>query len=208
MKFLKLVVFVFIGFIGTAQDINVDGTDYVVKGHIILMDGKDVTETLPAEKKEGIMAAFDVKKVELMKVNEAKVKAEQVAKAEQKARKEADKLNKAEAKLAKAEEKAAKAEEKAQKEAEKAAKAEEKAKKKAKKENEKAEKEQKKAEKELKKEEKAQSNFVKAGAKHTDAILKYEKLKSKGELSPVDEEKWIKKIDKLNVKLKKSKGKI
>lgn len=190
MKFWMIVVFVFFGFVGIAQNIDVDGVIYKVKGDIILMDGKDVTETLTAEKKEEIIAAINVNNAELMKVKAAEVKAQQAAKAEQKARKQADKVNKAEEKAAKAEKKAIKEEEK------------------AKKEMEKAQKEAKKAEKALKKKEKLQSNFVKVGEKHTNANLKYEKLKNKGKLSPVDEQKWIKKIDKLKSKLDKAKSKI
>jgi septal ring factor EnvC (AmiA/AmiB activator) len=84
----------------------------------------------------------------------------------------------------------------------------EKEQKKAEKERKKAEKEQKKVEKALKKKEKAQSNFEKAVKKHEDAIKKYEKLKKKGKLSPVDEEKWLKKMDDLKENIGKTKQKL
>ena len=84
----------------------------------------------------------------------------------------------------------------------------EKEQKKAEKERKKVEKEQKKLEKALKKKEKAQSNFEKAVKKHEDAIKKYEKLKTKGKLSPVDEEKWLKKIDGLKDDIDKTKRKL
>ncbi|MBO6605600.1 hypothetical protein [Psychroserpens sp.] len=51
---------------------------------------------------------------------------------------------------------------------------------------------------------KAQSHFEKTGKKLESAQRKYNKLKRKGKLSPEDEEKWIKKIEKLERKLKKA----
>lgn len=80
--------------------------------------------------------------------------------------------------------------------------------KKAEKEQKKAENKQKSAEKALKKREKAHSNFEKSGKKYEDAISKYEKLKKKGKLSPEDEGKWLKKIDKLKEANEKTKRKL
>jgi hypothetical protein len=155
MKFWIIVLFVTVGFIGTAQEVNVDGSLYSVKGKTILMNGEDVTPKLSVEKQQEIMSAIGVKKTEI----------ERIKKEEEKAKK-------------------------------------------SKKDIEKAEKNQKKAEKELKKHQKAQSNFEKAGKKHDVAIKKYEKLKKKGKLSPEDEGKWLKKIEKLKVSHEKAKKKL
>lgn len=84
----------------------------------------------------------------------------------------------------------------------------EKEKKKAEKAQKKAEKAQKKAEKALKKKEKLQKNYKKAQDQLKKAQEKYEKLKKKGKLSPVDESKWLDKIEKLTDKVDKAKGKL
>ena len=42
MKFWMIVVFVFVGFVATAQDVNINGSVYTVEGKTILMNGKDV----------------------------------------------------------------------------------------------------------------------------------------------------------------------
>ncbi len=90
------------------------------------------------------------------------------------------------------------------KKAEKAQKAAEK----LEKEKKKAEKAQKKAEKALKKKEKLQKNYKKAQDNLKKAQKKYEKLKKKGKLSPVDEGKWLDKIEKLTEKVDKAKRKL
>ncbi|WP_243473694.1 hypothetical protein [Winogradskyella sp. MH6] len=92
--------------------------------------------------------------------------------------------------------------------AEKEAKKLEKEKRKAEKSQKKAEKAQKKAEKALKKKEKLQKNYKKAQDNLKKAQKKYEKLKKKGKLSPVDEGKWLDKIEKLTEKVDKAKGKL
>ncbi|MFC0603198.1 hypothetical protein [Winogradskyella pulchriflava] len=97
---------------------------------------------------------------------------------------------------------------KKQEKAEKAAKKLEKEHKKAEKAQKKAEKAQKKAEKELKKREKLQKNYEKAQSSLEKAQSKYEKLKKKGKLSPVDEGKWLEKIEKLTEKAEKAKKKL
>lgn len=84
----------------------------------------------------------------------------------------------------------------------------EKEQKKAEKQQKRAEKEQKKAEKALKQKEKAQANYERALDKHKTAQKKYEKLKQKGKLSPVDEEKWLEKIEKLSENIAKTKRKL
>lgn len=84
----------------------------------------------------------------------------------------------------------------------------EKEKKKAEKAQKKAEKAQKKAEKALKKKEKLQKNYKKAQDNLKKAQKKYEKLKKKGKLSPVDEGKWLDKIEKLTEKVDKAKRKL
>lgn len=97
---------------------------------------------------------------------------------------------------------------KIQEEAEKENKKLEKEKVKAEKALKKAEKAQKKAEKEIKKRAKLQSNFKKAEANFDKTKIKYENLKRKGKLSPVDESKWLKKLEGLTKKLNKAKSKL
>lgn len=87
---------------------------------------------------------------------------------------------------------------------EKVAKAQER----AEKQQKKAEKKQKQAEKALERMAKAQANYDKAISKHKAALKKYEKLKNKGKLSPVDEQKWLDKIEKLNSNIAKMKKKM
>lgn len=99
--------------------------------------------------------------------------------------------NAAEIKLKEAEAKAQKKKEKQIKKAEKAQK--------------KAEKAAKKAERELKRKEKAQKSLDKADKALKKAQKKYNKLKSRGKLSPEDEKKWLGKIEKLSKKLEKAK---
>lgn len=104
--------------------------------------------------------------------------------------------------------KAIKAEIEAKEAKEKAQKKKEKELKKAEKAQKKAEKEAKKAAKALKKKEKAQKNFSKATNNLEKAQKKYEKLKNRGKLSPVDEKKWLEKIEKLSEKVAKAKKKM
>lgn len=80
--------------------------------------------------------------------------------------------------------------------------------KRAEKEKKRAEKEMKKAEKQHKRTMKAKTNHNKAVKAHDNAVAKYEKLKGKGKLSPLDEEKWLKKIEKLKAKQAKAKAKL
>ncbi|PID69226.1 MAG: hypothetical protein CR989_02895 [Flavobacteriales bacterium] len=77
----------------------------------------------------------------------------------------------------------------------------EEAQKKAEKKQKKAEKSQKKAEKKLKKRENAQKALEKSQKKHKKDMAKYEKLKRKGKLSPEDEGKWLKKLEKQKEKI-------
>ncbi len=63
-------------------------------------------------------------------------------------------------------------------------------------------------EKALKKEKKAKDNYKRAQDKLAKAQKKYEKLKKKGKLSPVDEEKWLEKIENLTEKVEKAKKKL
>lgn len=84
----------------------------------------------------------------------------------------------------------------------------EKALKKAEKKQKAAEKKQKKAEKALKKKEKAHSKYEKLAEKHESTQQKYEKLKKKGKLSPLDEQKWLSKIEKLKEQTAKAQRKL
>ena len=80
----------------------------------------------------------------------------------------------------------------------------EKAQKRAENKQKKAEKKQKQAEKDLKKREKIQQNYKNAQQKYSDAQNKYEKLKNRDKLSPVDEAKWLKKLETLKESLDKN----
>ena len=84
----------------------------------------------------------------------------------------------------------------------------EKAQKQAENKQKKAEKKLKQAEKELKKREKIQKNYKNAQQKYSDAQNKYEKLKNRGKLSPVDETKWLKKLENLKENLDKNEKKL
>ncbi len=97
---------------------------------------------------------------------------------------------------------------KAAKEAEKAQKQAEKELKKAEKARKEAEKAQKKAEKELKQKQKAQASYDKAAKNHEKAVDTYEKRKNRGDLSPNDEAKWLKKIQKLSESREKASKKL
>lgn len=104
---------------------------------------------------------------------------------------------------------------KATQEAEKVKKAAEKEKKKIEKAEKKAEKEKKelaKEKKELAKKEKnaqkAKDKFNNANDNYEDNLAKYEKLKSKGKLSPNAEDKWLKKIDGLKQNIEKARRRL
>ena len=75
-------------------------------------------------------------------------------------------------------------------------------------EKKKAEKAYKKAEKVKQKEAKAKAKYAKMVEQHQNASKRYEKLKAKGKLSPIDEGKWLKKIEKMKAKMAKTKSKI
>ena len=66
----------------------------------------------------------------------------------------------------------------------------------------------KKAEKAQKKMDKVKAKHTKATKVHRSTVEKYEKLKGKGKLSPVDEAKWLKKMEKLKAKMLKAKSKL
>lgn len=155
MKFLTTILIFALCFFTNAQEINLNGTPYKVKGKAILQDGVDVTATLSAEQQTAVFEA----------------------------------LSKEQA-------------------LEKERKAAEKALKKAENEQKRAEKKQKKAEKELKAKEKAKSNYDKVTSKYNKAVEKHEKLKNKGKLSPVDEAKSLKNVQKLKEAIEKAKKKL
>lgn len=72
----------------------------------------------------------------------------------------------------------------------------------------KATKAQKKATKELKQKQKALDKFNKASKKLKQNQEKFKKLKFRGKLSPNDEAKWIKKLEKIERKVEKLKRKM
>ncbi len=55
---------------------------------------------------------------------------------------------------------------------------------------------------------KNKNNYKSAQDKLAKAQKKYDKLKRKGKLSPVDESKWLEKIEKLTEKVEKAKRKL
>lgn len=83
-----------------------------------------------------------------------------------------------------------------------------KADKKAEKARKKKEKAQKKAEKNLKKKQKAQDKYTKATKKLDQNESKYKRLKEQGKLSPNDEEKWLKKLDRFKKDVEKRRKKL
>jgi len=193
MKYYIILLFLGLSLSGFTQEVSKEGKIYEVKNEKIYLNGEDITETLSLEKKTLIFkeaAAIS----ETMKSKAAAQKNVQLKKAESKTLKDAEKLKKEEEKALKKKEEVAKKLEKENKKAEKAQK--------------KAEKERKKAEKEIKKKEKLQKNFEKAESNLNKAQNKYEKRNAKGKLSPVDERKWLDKIEKLTEKVAKAKRKL
>jgi len=94
---------------------------------------------------------------------------------------------------------------KAQKEAlEAEQRAQEKALKQAEEALKKAEKEQKSLEKAAKRKEKLREDFIGASSKYKSQKEKYQKLHDAGKLSPNDEEKWAKRLEKLKSKMEKA----
>jgi hypothetical protein len=67
----------------------------------------------------------------------------------------------------------------------------------------KQEKARKKAAKDLKRKQKAQNRYLKATKKLEQNELKYNRLKERGRLSPKDEEKWLKKLDRFKKDVEK-----
>lgn len=70
------------------------------------------------------------------------------------------------------------------------------------------EKEQKKAAILAKRKGKAKSNLAKKQDKLTKETNKFEKLKDKGKLSPINEKKWLKKLNKYKVKVERAEKKV
>lgn len=68
----------------------------------------------------------------------------------------------------------------------------------------KAEQEQKALEKAAEKKEKLREAFIDANSKYKDQKDKYQKLHDAGKLSPNDEEKWAKRLDKLKSKMEEA----
>lgn len=159
-----------------AQEVKTNGKTYVVKGETIFENGKDITSALTAEEQTAIKAALVAQQ-------------EQEAMLKQK-EKELEKKRKKEAQEAKKLEKEKKQAEKEKKKAEKARK--------------KAEKEKKKAEKALKKKQKAKKKFEQTKSKFEKAKKKHKRMKENGNLSPNDEVKWQKKLEKLNKNVNKA----
>ncbi len=79
---------------------------------------------------------------------------------------------------------------------------------KAEKERKREEKKRKQVEKKLKQKQKAQANLEHAIKRHENALKKYNKLKSKGKLSPVKEANWLDKIERLDQSIGKAKLKL
>jgi hypothetical protein len=104
IKIIFTIAFLCIVSFTNAQEVINEGTTYKVKGTSILKDGIDVTETLPLEKKEQIISAFN-EKVKEKEVAEKKEK--EIVKNEKRIVKE---IKTAESKQKKAEKKQKKAE--------------------------------------------------------------------------------------------------
>lgn len=71
-----------------------------------------------------------------------------------------------------------------------------------------AEKKQKQAERELKRMRNEESALASYQKKYQKELKQHEKLKKKGKLTPVDEEKWQKKLKTLEEKIEKSKKRL
>ncbi|MFD0990237.1 hypothetical protein ACFQ1R_09025 [Mariniflexile jejuense] len=102
MRLVAVLLFLGFAFSVQAQEVNVNGTTYKIKGKTILLDDADVTTTLSAEEQSGIWEAFNKQKA-LDKEREAAEKA--IKKAEKEQKKAEKRLKKAEKEI-KAKEKA------------------------------------------------------------------------------------------------------
>lgn len=110
--------------------------------------------------------------------------------------------------LIKATQEAEKVKKAAEKEKKKIEKAEKKAEKQAENKKKKIEKEKKELAKKEKNAQKAKDKFNNANDNYEDNLAKYEKLKSKGKLSPNAEDKWLKKIDGLKQNIEKARRRL
>ena len=72
----------------------------------------------------------------------------------------------------------------------------------------KAEQEQKALEKAAEKKEQLREDFIDANSKYKDQKEKYQKLHDAGKLSPNDEEKWAKRLEKLKSKMEEAERKL
>lgn len=102
MKLWMVLLFMIFGLTLNAQDISVNGVNYVIDNDKILKDGVDVTNTLAEHEKTAIFSAFNER---LAKIKEAKKVEKNLEKAE-KDQKKAEKRQKKAEKALKQKEKA------------------------------------------------------------------------------------------------------
>ncbi|XMO88408.1 hypothetical protein AAFN75_08935 [Algibacter sp. AS12] len=88
MKYLLIVLFLGLGFVVNAQDVNFNGEPYEIKKDKIFKAGVDVTETLSEEDKAGVLAAFNSKMAQIKNAEETKKRVEKAEKEQEKAEKE------------------------------------------------------------------------------------------------------------------------
>lgn len=198
MRLLAVLLFLGFAFCAQAQEVSYNGNVYKVKGKKILLEGADVTTVLSQENQTGIWNAFNEQEALIKATQEA----EKVKKAAEKEKKKIEKAEK------KAEKQAENEKKKIEKEKKKAEKEKEKAKKEAEKEKKELAKEKKELAKKEKNAQKAKDKFNNANDNYEDNLAKYEKLKSKGKLSPNAEDKWLKKIDGLKQNIEKARRRL
>lgn len=198
-----------------AQEIIEVKPVYLVKNYRIFEKNVDVTDSLNEEKRQEIFDSYEAE-------NKLKIMKEQAFIAEQLAiqkAKEASELAKEHKKELMKNDKELKKIEKEQKQKEKEQnnyenELEKREKALVNKEKELAQREkeivkqEKVKEKALKKKEKTQKVYDNSSEKLKSTQNKYEKLKIKGKLSPIDEAKWLKKIEGLTKDLKKTELKL
>ncbi|MBO3099076.1 hypothetical protein [Gelidibacter pelagius] len=80
--------------------------------------------------------------------------------------------------------------------------------KRAEKARKKQEKARKKAAKDLKRKQKAQDRYLKATKRLEQNQAKYDRLKERGRISPKDDEKWLKKLDRFKTNVEKRRKKL
>lgn len=94
MRFLLLLLFIGLGNVLNAQDINLNGVNYEIKNDRVFKAGVDITDTLSADEKQDILQAFDKKMTQIEASEATKKRIEKAEKEQEKAEKDQKKAEK------------------------------------------------------------------------------------------------------------------